>query len=558
MRTRIRHIHRYRDIVRAFAHNGFGLIIEQLGLYEMLSFPKRLFFDDNQELQSKTTGERIRLFLEELGPTFIKLGQIASTRRDIIPPEIIKELEKLQDDVPSFPFDEVKQIIEIELGEPIDNIFREFHETPLAAASIGQVHYALTDSGRHVVVKVQRPNIRHVIETDLEILQHLAILAEKRLELAARYHLQDIVDEIAKSLRLELDYLVEGRNAEKIAKQFNNNRNIQIPKVYWDYSSPKILTIEYIEGIKLNQQELLKEKGYNLQAIAERFINAIMHQILIEGFFHGDPHPGNVLVLPGEVIAFIDFGVVGRLTSEMKNDVAAMVIALMKKNSGGIIKAVTKMGLIPDDVNMGQLRQDVDQLREKYYDIPFSQVSLGEAVNDMFSVALKHQIQMPADLTLLGKTLLIAEGMVQRLDPNISIVKIAEPFGHQLLRENYRPQKLMENVWNDFVEYKDLLTNFPKRLNELTSRLKAGKLRMEIAIPELDQLLIKLDRISNRLSFSIILLSFSIIMAGLIIGSSLVRQSTLLWNVPAIEIGFILAILMFILLLYSILKSGRF
>lgn len=556
MGRRIRHIQRYRDIIMSLSRNGFGFIIEELGLLEILSYPKRLFKDGQQEIQTKTAAERVRLFLEELGPTFVKIGQIASTRRDIIPSEFIKELEKLQDDVAPFSFAEVKQIIEQELAESIEEVFREFDETPLAAASIGQVHGAVIHSGEPVAVKIQRPGIGKVIETDLEILQELALLAEKRMAWAARYQLREIVDEFARSLRAELDYKIEGRNAEKISKQFKSNQFIRIPRIYWDYSTSRVLTIEYLQGDKLN--ELIELKGYNRQVLAERFVFALMHQMLIEGFFHGDPHPGNVLVLPGGVIAFLDFGLVGRLTPELKDQVASLVIALMGQNSAGIIKAITRMGLVPDDVNMGKLRSDVDQLREKYYDVPLSQISLGESVTDLFFVAQQHRITMPVDLTLLGKTLLIMEGIVQKLDPNLSIVKIAEPFGHQLLRERYHPKKVAAKVWHDMDEYRELLINLPKGIDELTHLIKTGKLRLEFMIPELNQFLVKLDRISNRISFSIVLLSFSIIMVGLIIGSSLVRQSTLLWNMHAIEIGFGLASLMFIWLLYAIFKSGRF
>lgn len=292
--------------------------------------------------------------------------------------------------------------------------------------------------------------------------------------------------------------------------------------------------------------------------LAERVVQAIFHQILIEGFFHGDPHPGNILALPGEVIVFMDFGMVGRLTPEMKYHFASLVIAMMHQSTDGVIKAITRMGLVPDDVNMQQLRSDVDQLRGNYYDVPLSQVSLGEAVNDLFSVAYQHHIQIPADLTLLGKTLLTIEGMVEKLDPELSIIKVAEPFGRQLLKERYHPKKVAEHVLNHLVEYGEILTQLPKHVQELTSVMKKGKIRMEITIPELDLFLTKLDRISNRLSFSIVLLSFSIIMVGLIIGSALSRQSTLLWNIPAIEIGFGVAILMFLWLLYSIFKSGRF
>jgi ubiquinone biosynthesis protein len=529
-----------------------------LGLLELLSVPKRLFVQSNEKIRTKTMGERVRLFLEELGPTFIKMGQIASTRPDLIPAEILHELEKLQDRVPPFSLEDVQRIIELELGATIDDLFEEFQETSLAAASIGQVHYAVLKSGERVAVKVQRPYISTVIETDLEILQELAMLAELRLEWASRYQIQDIVKEFSKSLRAELDYTIEARNMERVAKQFENDSKIQIPKVYCDYSTQKILTMQYVEGIKLSEENKLDDQGYNRKVLAERVVHAIFQQIMIEGFFHADPHPGNVFALPGDAIVFIDFGMVGRLTSEMKNHFASLVIAMMRQSTDGVIKAISRMGLVPDNVNMQQLRSDVDQLREKYYNVPLRQISLGGAVNDLFSVAYRHHIRIPTDLTLLGKTLLTMEGMVGQLDPELSIVKIAEPFGRQLLKERYHPKKMTENVFNYFIEYGEILSELPKRIHDLTSVMKKGKMHMEITIPELDLFLTKLDRISNRLSFSIVLLSFSIIMVGLIIGSALSRQTTLLWKIPAIEIGFVVATLMFVWLLFSIFKSGRF
>ncbi|PKR85640.1 ABC1 kinase family protein [Heyndrickxia camelliae] len=552
---RVRHLGRYRDIVTAFARNGFGFIIKDLGLFEFLSLPKRLFQDGRQEMNSKSIGERIRLILEELGPTFIKMGQIASTRPDLIPAEVLIELEKLQDDVPPFPFEEVERIIKEELGGSIDTLFKEFQETPLAAASIGQVHYAVLKSNERVAVKIQRPNIYKVIQTDLEILQDLVQLAVQRLDWASRYPLTEIVEEFSKSLQAELNYAIEARNTERVSKQFESDATVHIPKVFWDLSSQKILTLEFMEGIKLNNVNTLDSLGINRKILAERFVQSIFHQILIEGFFHGDPHPGNILAQPGEVIIFLDFGMVGRLREEMKTHIATLIIAMMRKNTEGVIKAVTRMGLIPEDIDMKQLTKDVDDLKEKYLDVPLSQVSLGESINDLFSIAYQHRIQIPVDLTLLGKTLLTMEGTVEMLDPEISVMNIAEPFGRKLLKERLRPKKVAENAANYLFEYGEILTQLPKHIQDLTSTIKKGKLRMEVTVPELEQFLKKLDRISSRLSFSIVLLSFSIIMVGLIIGSALNKQSTLLWNIPATEIGFIIAILMFLWLLFSIFKK---
>jgi ubiquinone biosynthesis protein len=554
---RIRHINRYREVASVLARHGFGLILEEMGLVNLLSFPKRLFRIE-EEADPQTLGERLRTALEELGPTFVKMGQIASTRPDILPDYLIYELEKLQDQVPPFTFSEASKIIEAELGATPREIFEVFDPTPIAAASIGQVHHAVLKSGEEVAVKVQRPMIAQVIETDLEILQDLAGLAERRIEWAKLYHVQEMADEFARSLRSELDYNIEGRNAEKIGKQFAGDSSIRIPKVYWKYSKKRVLTLEFIRGIKLSQIENLETLGYSRKLLSENLIKAMFKQILLEGFFHGDPHPGNIFVLPGQIIAFIDFGMIGRLTPDMKDNFASLVIGMMKGKTEEMIDAVYEMGIVPQDINRKALVRDVDLLREKYLDVPLSQVHLGEAVNDLFQVAFRHRIIIPADLVLLGKSLLSLEGIVERLDPSVSIIDLAEPFGRQLLIERFRPKNLADKAWHNLKDYTELVIQLPKQIKELLLTLQRGKIRLEITIPELESFLRKLDRISNQISFSIILLSFSIIMCGLVIASALGRQPLVLWHIPAIETGSVIAAVMFFLLIFSIFRSGRF
>ncbi|WP_274649333.1 ABC1 kinase family protein [Paenibacillus humicola] len=554
---RIRHMNRYREIALSLIRHGFGYIVEEMDVFHMLSVPRRLF-PESGRFERKTVGERIRSVTQDLGPAFVKLGQIASTRPDLIPEDIIKELEKLQDQVDPFPFDEVRQIIESELKAPMDTLFAAFEETPLAAASIGQVHFAILDSGERVAVKIQRPSIAETIRTDLEILENLASIAERRFDWASRYQAQSMIAEFAKALLAELDYTIEGKNAERIARQFEGDPHLFIPKVYWRHSSRKVLVMEFITGIKLSRLDDLESGGYDRKLLAERFINSVFHQIFVEGFFHADPHPGNLLALPGETVAFLDFGMVGRLTPEMKTDLSALVIALMRQRTEGIMQAVLQLGLVDDDANVAELRRDIEFLREKYYDVPLHDISLGEAVTDLFDAAYRHRVRIPADFILLGKTLLIAEGVVERLDPELSIVQMAEPFGRRLLIERFHPKQVKDSLWKDVLEYGDLLVTFPRQMKELLAMVKKGRLRLEIGVPELERFLRNMDRIGNRLSFSIVLLSFSIIMTGLIIGSSLERQPSFVWNIPAIEIGFFVATAMFVWLLYSIFKSGRF
>jgi len=555
---RIRHIKRYRDVAKVLAHHGFGFFVEEMGLLHMLSLPKRLF-TDTEEMDPMSVGERIRSVIEELGPTYIKIGQIASTRADIFPQEILCELEKLQENVPSFSFEEVTEIIEEELGSSLEDIFSSFDKKVIAAASIGQVHRAqLRATGELVAVKVQRPRIKAMIETDLEILLDLAALAENRMKRMERLQLCDVVEEFAKSLRNELDYTIEGRNAEKIAKQFKNDKLVHIPSIYWDYSTRKVLTMEFVEGLRLNQFEALEKNGYDHKVIAEQLVRALFHQILIEGFFHADPHPGNIFLLRGGVISFIDFGMVGRLTLDMKHNFASLIIAMMRQNTESMIKAVLRIGIVPEDVNLSLLGNDVDELREKYMDVPMSRISLGEAISDLFEVAFRHQIRIPSDFTMVAKCLLILEGIVEKLDPNLSIMDMAEPFGIQLLKERYKPSTIAGRLWHNVSDYGDLLVDLPKQMKDLMGNLVRGRIRIEVSVPELDIFLRKLDRITNQISFSIVLLSFSIVMAGIIVASALGQQPIMFWHISVIEIGAGMAGLMLLWLFISIFKSGKF
>ncbi|WP_182201682.1 ABC1 kinase family protein [Paraliobacillus salinarum] len=549
---------RYREIAVAFSRNGFGYIVKELGLDQLFSLPKRVMINKEQEKSQKTLGERLRLISEELGPTFIKMGQMASMRPDVIPKDVIRELELLQDQLSPFPYSEVEAMVEKELGASVEELFQSFNPEPIGVASIGQVHEAVLHSGEKVAVKIQRPNIKKQILTDLEILHELADQATHRVNRLKKFQLKNIVEEFEKAILNELDFVNEGRNADIMAKQFKENKHLIVPKIYWDYTSKKVLTMELIEGVKLNDIQELDERGYDKEVLAERFSRAILYQIFKEGFFHADPHMGNLLALPGEKLALLDFGMVGRLSSDMQTHFASLMIAMVRQKPESIIKAIRKMGVVPEDVNEHELRGDIEQFMIKYYDVPLSEVSLGESVTDLFSIAHEHDIHIPTDLTLVGKALLTIEGVIEPLHPNLSVMEVAEPLGRELIHDRYHPKNIAENIFDQLDDYGDILHDMPELVQELSSIMKKRKLPIEISIPAADSFFTKLDRVSNRISFSIVLLSFSLIMVGLIIGSALGRQTSVLWNIPAIEIGFVIAVLMFAWMMYSIFKSGRF
>ncbi|HEY2494587.1 MAG TPA: AarF/ABC1/UbiB kinase family protein [Paenibacillus sp.] len=556
MAVRIRHTGRYREIAMALIRHGFGYMVEELGLFQVLTMPRRWI--THESVESKTLGERIRLVLEDLGPTFIKLGQLASTRTDLLPEPIIQELVKLQDQVPPFSSDTARGILEQELDISIQDMVSWFEDVPIAAASIGQVHMAKLKTGERVAIKIQRPGVLKMISRDLDIVSDLTALAEKRWQWARQYQLSRIVQEFSRSMLAELDYSHEARNTEKIALQFTKDAHIHISSIYWEYTSSRVLTMEFVDGIMLSRREELVNKGFDLKEIAERVVNGMFHQIFVEGFFHADPHPGNIMVRKDGSIAFIDFGMVGRVSNDMKDHLSGLIIALMRKNTDGMVRAVLKLGLLPDDGDISALRADLDRLRDDYYDVPFAEISMGKALNDLFGVARQHQIMIPPDLTLLGKALLTLEGVVEKLDPSLSIIDMAEPFGKKLLKERYSTGRIQKRVFGGVTNLLESMLELPGQARQISSLISKGKLKVEISVPELQAVMRKMDQISNRLSMSIVLLAFSIIMVGLIVGSALNHQSSILWHFPVIGIGFGVAFLMLIWLLYGIFKSGRF
>ncbi|MDB0580138.1 ABC1 kinase family protein [Salinicoccus roseus] len=555
---RLQHIKRYREIALAFSKSGFGYIVEELGLDEVLSLPKRLLLKQDPEHVEKTRGERIRLFLEEMGPTFVKIGQVASTRPDLVPEDIITELSKLQSHVPPFPYEKVEEIIEESLGAQVDDIFETLDHDTIGSASIGQVHKGVLVTGEAVAVKVQRPNIEKIVRNDLEILHNLAMMSESRMEWARQYQLVDMIEEFTNAIIDEMDYTIEARNTEKIGRQFTDDETVHIPEIFWEATTKDVLVMEYIEGIEISDFEAIDELGYSRERLAERVTHAIFHQILIEGFFHGDPHPGNITIMEDEVIGFMDFGMVGKMTKEMKANFGSLLIAMMRKDADGVVRAITHMGVVPDGVDMRALKKDAELLRDKYYDIPLSRMNLGEAVEDIFEIANTHRIKLPTDFTMLGKTILTLESIVRQLDPDFSIVDVAEPFGRQLLKERYNPRNISDRAWHQWLEFSDDLKDASSNLHQFSKGLKKKKVPVELELRRSEQFMKRLDRLGNRLSFSIVLLSFSIIMVGLIISSALSDQTNVILSIPAVEIGSVVALIMFIGMIYSIFRSGRF
>lgn len=550
MGRRVRNIRRFRQVASILAKHGLGFLLEERG--------RRL----SQQADARPTGEqlavRIRQVLEELGPTYIKLGQIASTRADLFPPELIRELERLQDDVPPFAVQEVFRILEKEWGVQPEEVLQEFEEQSLAAASLGQVHRARLKTGEEVAIKVQRPDIERIVEDDLQLLYDLVPLIERRVKFSRLYPLREVVDELADSLRRELNYLLEARNAERIQAGLSVGDKVRVPRVHWAYTTRRVLVMEYVDGIRVGDGQALREAGVDTRQLAERLTTTILKQILLEGVFHADPHPGNLMVDREGHLVLLDFGMVGELSPSMRDSFSRLVVGFFRKSSPAILRALDAMGVVPADADYEALEKDVDRLREKYYDIPLHEVNLGEVVRDLLEVTFRHQILVPKELTMVGRALVILEGVVAELEPGFRVADAAESFGYLLLRRQWKGWLEWGKRLDEAADAWDSLRHTPRLLYRLLVRISGGKWSIPLHLKDASELLRRLERTVNRITFSLVLLSFSILMAALVLASAMGGPDYAIWKFPVAEIGFFVAGIMFLLILWSIFRSGRF
>jgi ubiquinone biosynthesis protein len=506
-----------------------------------------------EEKVSLSTPERVVKVLQDLGPTFVKIGQVLSTRIDMLPQEYIKELVKLQDDVPPLREKEVKEVLEAEFGKKTEAVFPRFHWQPLAAASIGQVHRGVLPTGEEVVIKVQRPGIKELMEIDLEILFDLARFLDKRTAWGKQYGLLEVVEELSNSLRGEMDYSLEGRNSEKIRNNFKDNQEVLVPKVYWEYTTSRILVLEYIESVKILNIEELKKRNWNVNQIASKFVSAMITQIFVHGFFHADPHPGNVGVWE-EKIVLMDFGQVGKIDEWAMNKYIDLIIYLIKQDVTGVVNVLLEFGVVDEQVERKKLERDISRLKQKYYRVALSEINVGLALQEMLKVIQDHNVKLPAEFVLMIKALLTVEGVVQQLNPQLSIVEIAEPLGVELFKKKYNLQNISKHLLQQVYENLKLMTELPKQINSLFSALEEGRLKLRVEHSNLRNVIVGLNIASNRIAISIVL-------ASIIVGSSLIAQRferSILLKVPIAEIGFLLAVILGIWLVFSILRKGKY
>ena len=551
-----RHARRYRAILSVLAKYGFGDLVDTLNIREHVeNVGKTISRQRAEPVKRLSRPERVRMVLEELGPTFVKMGQILSTRDDLIPMEYVQEMSKLQDAVPAFPYDRVKEVILSETGKAPGAIFRAFQKKPIAAASIGQVHRALLKStGQEVAVKIQRPDIQQTVEVDLDILRHLAALMERHVAELKYVHPAKIVNEFARTMEDEMDYRVEASHIERFAQQFVNDRTIYVPKVFRELTTKRMLVMEFIHGVKASDSVALEKGGYDLKEVAGRGADSMLQQICNWGFYHADPHPGNILVLPNNVVCFIDFGMMGRITQQEREDFTDFVEVLIRKDDRKAGEALLKLTDGSVDPKHDELQRDLLEFVDRYAYLPLKELDMGKMLQSIVEILRKQGTSLKPDLFLMVKALTIAEGVGTSLDPDFEIMGHAEPFFRKVRLSRYSFQELTTGLMDTGTQWYRLVRDIPVELKELLRKASEGTLKLDIEYGALEHTLFRLDLISGRIASAIVL-------SSLIIGSSIIVLSNTppKWHeMPVIGVaGLLIAAAMGLWLLTSFFHRGR-
>ena len=556
-----RDLPRIGRIIAVASRHGFGHLIEQMGLEHFVSFGRRILtFRTPPTLAHRLSApERLRLMFEELGPTFIKLGQLLACRPDMLPIEYSRELAKLTDAAASFPSIKAREIIEQELKGTVGRLFSTFDDIPVAAASIAQVHRATLLDGTDVMVKVQRPDIDKIIERDISIMRGIAGLIESRVPELAPYNVPGIVAEFSRTIKKELDFNIEASNAAQLRFNFEKSTVLYIPRVYVALSTGRVLVLERIDGIRINDFQRIDEAGIDRKEIARKGAAAFFKMVLQDGFFHADPHPGNIFVLPDGRLGLVDFGIMGRVTEENMEYFANVFVALMEHDYEALVRQYVNLGFLFQgavDVEKFEhdMKEDLAELLEPYYGMQVKQIDFGAYIDRVTHLLIRHKLRQPANLYLMDKALITLEGLLKQLDPEFNYFEAAQPYVAQLVRRRKNPLRTIQNAGKNLSELFDAFTQLPRQMKATYKKFMHGDIRVNIHHEGMTQLIRDLDKSSNRLSFSII--TASIIVASSIIIHS--KAGPMLFGLPMFGlIGYVIAALLGLWILIGILRSGQ-
>jgi len=550
-----RNLNRYRQILAVLFKYGFGDLIELLKIEQYIEVGLQLISKNRRNrIEKLSRAERVRMAFEELGPTYVKLGQVLSTRPDLVPVDFTNELSKLQDNVPPFAFSEAKETIETEFGSPLEELFDFFDELPFASASIGQVHKAGLKDGETVAVKVQRPGIKKIIEVDLEIMLHLAMLVERNIEEIALYRPIKIIEEFARTLEKEIDYTLEATSMERFARHFLNDPTTYIPKVFRDMTTERVLTMELVDGIKVSEIDRLEGAGLDRKTITVRGANFYLKQVFDFGFFHADPHPGNIFILPDNVICLLDFGMTGSVDRQTRENFVDLIDSVAHRHETKTTQVILKLTSWDDEPDIRQLERDVTDFMGRHLYKPLKNIEVGKLLNHLLELISRHRLMIAPDIFLMMKAMTTIEGVALVLDPDFDMIAQTAPFIRRIKLSRFHPERIAEDLIKLVSETLQFVEKFPKDMLEITRLIRQQRLSLKMEHQGLDAMLATHDRISNRISFSIII-------AALIIGSALIVISEippLFYGISLIGIVlFSTAAIMGIWLLIAILRKGR-
>ncbi len=514
-----RDIGRINEIAGVLIRHGMGDTVRRMGLADKLERAGHVLkWDSAADLARIEPPVQVRLAMEELGPTFVKLGQILAGRADLFGPEWIAEFQRLHSHVPAVPLDDLRAQLRADLGGEPETVFARFDVAPLAAASIAQVHRAQLHDGTEVVVKIRRPGILDVIEADLRLLDRLAGLAEANLPVLKLYRPRQLVLEFARSLRRELDLAAECRNAERVAANFAAVPQVVIPRVHWAHTGERVNTQDFIDGMAGDQlEQLTPEAGFDRSLLAQRGAHAVLKMILEDGFFHADPHPGNLFYLPGNRIAFIDFGMVGRLSSQRREEVLQLLLGLVERDAQAVVDVLMDWAGDEHGLNREQLEADIEAFVDQYHGTPLAQLSLSQMVIDVTTLLREHHLALPSDLTLLIKAFITLEGMGRGLNPGFHMATEALPLLRELARARYQPQAMVTRGWKTLRRALSIAEQLPQDLSRLLRNARRGHVSVAIELAHLKRVGDQIDRAANRLAMALVI-------AALIIGSSIVMN----------------------------------
>jgi ubiquinone biosynthesis protein len=506
-------LQRSRQIASVLTRHGLGWLVVRVGLGAFVPFERGWFGHPVRETPY-TRPEHLRMALSELGGAFIKVGQALSTRPDFIPPDYIAEFSKLQDAAPPVPFEDICQMICDELGASPEDIFEEFDPQPLASASIGQVHAGKLRSGQSVIVKVQRPDVAKQIEQDLEILSGMADWAEAHTAFGRDYNLPALADEFAFTLRNELDYQREGENADRFRRNFAGDHGIYVPRVYWEFTTDRVLTMERLEGIKVSEMSALDEVGIDRHVVAENSVRLMLREVFEFGFFHADPHPGNFFVQPDGSIAMIDFGMVGRLDTNLQESLLRIGMAVARQDAARLTDEFFAIGMANANVKRKVLQRDLDHFISRYAGRSIKDLAAAKTVDEVMSIALRHRLQMPAELVMLFRVVGISEGLGAQLDPNFKLFEFAAPYLQEFWLQRRSPKAMALRLGQSTLDAVELGLTLPHHVSRLIGQVERGELELNVNHEGLQDFARQLHRMVNRLGLTI-LLAATVVALGL-------------------------------------------